>query len=352
MLWTEKYRPETLDDVIGNEYIVASFHKFLSTGSVPHILLHGPSGIGKTSMIKAFTNTIFGKDLRSKVLHVNASDERGIRYVREVITEFISTQQTLGSQQPVETTPKEMGSETCLHRVKVVILEEVDSMTLDAQFCLRRLLETHADRARFFMTGNRVNSLITALRSRCCEYSMCFLTDDQVGKQIDNICIKENIQTSPRAKRCLISYSNGDLRKAISCLQNISTCFQNSIIDTEVIRHSLGVIPSEDIQTFLSSISDWDDVKDGRDAIGEFLQNNDIDISHFVNAIFLELEQFIYEVLCDENLLNIPVFLSEVDNLASAGATSTILTNYMAVGLFKYFLPFAADFREMKRPKF
>lgn len=152
MPFVEKYRPENLDRIISHVEIVKTIRKFIESKKLPHLLFHGPPGTGKTSCMIAIAKELYGSQYRNMTLELNASDDRGIGVVRDQIKSFCSTQQLMSKG------------------MKLVILDESDSMTGPAQFALRRIVEKYSKTTRFCFICNFVSKIIPALQSRCTRF--------------------------------------------------------------------------------------------------------------------------------------------------------------------------------------
>merc|ERR1719240_2538432 len=160
MPWVEKYRPSTIEDVAQQEEVVSALRSSLKTGELPNLLFYGPPGTGKTTVALALVQQFFGKDWRSRVRELNASDERGIVAVREKVKTF--AQLAIGSTQE--------GLAQSKARFRVIILDEADSMTHDAQAALRRIMEEFVGVTRFIIICNYVSKIIDPLHSRCSKF--------------------------------------------------------------------------------------------------------------------------------------------------------------------------------------
>uniref|UniRef100_A0A914IAS3 AAA+ ATPase domain-containing protein n=1 Tax=Globodera rostochiensis TaxID=31243 RepID=A0A914IAS3_GLORO len=208
--WVEKYRPKFLDDLVSQEEIVKTISKLIDEDKLPHLLFYGPPGTGKTSTILAAARKIFSpKNMQSRVLELNASDERGIGVVREKIINFTSSQ---GLHDMTSSKGK---------RIKLVILDEADAMTKDAQNALRRIIEKYTDSTRFCIICNYLSRIIPALQSRCTRFRFAPLSQKEVLPRLNHIIEKEHLHAvTDEAKNALFKLSKGDMRRIINILQS------------------------------------------------------------------------------------------------------------------------------------
>jgi len=206
--WVEKYRPNSLDDLVSRKEIVNTINKLINDDRLPHLLFFGPPGTGKTSTILATARQIFSpKHMPSRVLELNASDERGINVVREKIVEFASSQGIYDL------------SSDGKRQIKLVILDEADAMTKDAQNALRRVIEKYTSSTRFCIICNYLSKIIPALQSRCTRFRFAPLDTEQMMPRLDFIIDKERVNIDKPGKEAVIKLSKGDMRKAINVLQ-------------------------------------------------------------------------------------------------------------------------------------
>ncbi|KAI9865000.1 MAG: replication factor C subunit 4 [Vezdaea acicularis] len=201
--WVEKYRPVYLDDIVGNTETIERLKIIAKDGNMPHIIISGMPGIGKTTSILCLARQLLGDAYKEAVLELNASDERGIDVVRNRIKGFAQKKVTLPQG-----------------RQKIVILDEADSMTSGAQQALRRTMEIYSSTTRFAFACNQSNKIIEPLQSRCAILRYARLTDAQVVKRIMQICEAEAVEHSEDGIAALVFSAEGDMRQAINNLQS------------------------------------------------------------------------------------------------------------------------------------
>lgn len=201
-IWVEKYRPETLDDIVGHDEVVKRMRKFLDGEDVPHVVFSGKQGIGKTAIIQAFAKEKYGEDnWRNNILELNASDERGIDTIRDKVKNY-AVQGTIGD-----------------HQYKIVFLDEADQLTKDAQAALRRIMEEHADVTRFFLSCNYLSKIIGPIQSRCAPFSISPLTDENLFRIGRRVADGEDISIDDDTLELMVNAAEGDARKLINSMQ-------------------------------------------------------------------------------------------------------------------------------------
>ncbi|KAK7043653.1 Subunit of heteropentameric Replication factor C (RF-C) [Paramarasmius palmivorus] len=246
---TKFHRPKTIDDVSAQQHTVAVLQKALTSTNLPHMLFYGPPGTGKTSTILALARQLFGpENFRSRVLELNASDERGISIVREKIKNF-------ARQTPRAKTISSDGKEYPCPPYKIIILDEADSMTQDAQGALRRIMETYARITRFCLVCNYVTRIIEPLASRCSKFRFTPLDQTSSFSRLNQIATAENIIISDEVVHSLIANSSGDLRRAITYLQTAHRLSTSTDPPTTItprdIQEIAGVVPDAVINGFV-----------------------------------------------------------------------------------------------------
>ncbi|XP_039033263.1 replication factor C subunit 4-like [Hibiscus syriacus] len=236
--WVEKYRPKQVKDVAHQDEVVRVLTNTLETANCPHMLFYGPPGTGKTTTALAIAHQLFGPELyKSRVLELNASDDRGINVVRTKIKDFAAV--AVGSGQRA-------GGYPC-PPFKIIILDEADSMTEDAQNALRRTMETYSKVTRFFFICNYISRIIEPLASRCAKFRFKPLSEEIMSSRILHICDQEGLNLDSEALSTLSSISQGDLRRAITYLQGAARLFGSLISSSDLISVS-GVIPQEVVE--------------------------------------------------------------------------------------------------------
>jgi len=228
--WVEKHRPKTLDEVSGQEGVVKLLKETVKNKNVPHMLLYGPPGTGKTTSILALAKELYGKEYRNRVLEMNASDERGIGVVRDKIRNFASGAVTTGVP------------------FKLIILDEADSMTREAQSALRRIIEKYTNVTRFCLICNYVSKIIEPLLSRCAMFKFKPLPIESLKLRLDSICDKESIKVSQEAKDEVMRISRGDLRRCITLLQCASQFSENEEVKPEEVIEISGMVPKDVVE--------------------------------------------------------------------------------------------------------
>uniref|UniRef100_A0A060T9W1 Replication factor C subunit 4 n=1 Tax=Blastobotrys adeninivorans TaxID=409370 RepID=A0A060T9W1_BLAAD len=202
--WVEKYRPKYLNDIVGNEETVERLKMIARDGNMPHMIISGSPGVGKTTSVLCLARTLLGDEVYSDaVLELNASDERGIDVVRGRIKAF--------AQKKVVLPPG---------RHKIVILDEADSMTPGAQQALRRTMEIYSNTTRFAFACNQSSKIIEPLQSRCAILRYARLSDEQVLQRLLQVIEAEKVEYGDDGLSALVFTSEGDMRQALNNLQS------------------------------------------------------------------------------------------------------------------------------------
>ncbi|CAI5760027.1 unnamed protein product [Candida verbasci] len=314
--WVEKYRPDSLSEVFGQQEIVDTIRKFVESGKLPHLLFYGPPGTGKTSTIIALAKEIYGKNYKNMVLELNASDDRGIDVVRNQIKNFASTRQIFGTSQ-----------------FKLIILDEADAMTSVAQNSLRRVIEKYTKNCRFCILANYSHKLNPALLSRCTRFRFHPISQDAIKERISNVIIKEKIDITFDALESLIKLSHGDMRKSLNVLQScFAACEGNkdSKIDINLIYNVIGAPHPDDIKQVLNSILQ-DDFTTAFLRLRDVQKNCGLSLIDIVSEIIQELKN--YQLKNEQNVY-LYKYLSDLEYYISRGGNDKIQSSSL-IGIVK-----------------
>ena len=222
--WVEKYRPKNISSILEQNEIIKTLKECIENSlALPHCLFYGPPGTGKTTTALAICHQLFGPlFFKERVLELNASDERGIKVVREKIKTF--------AKKKINDNVKSDYNYKC-PPYKVIILDEADAMTDESQFALRRIIEENSLTTRFFLICNYVAKINKPIISRCAIYRFKNLSHSAIIKMLNRICLKEHITIKNESIDKIIDYCDGDLRKAINTLQRLKFLSTNEIND-------------------------------------------------------------------------------------------------------------------------
>lgn len=205
--WTEKYRPQTPDELVVGSSIKNKIKKIISDRNMPNIIITGIPGIGKTTTIQCIAFNILGKYIKDGLLELNASDDRGIKAVQEAVTFFCKKKVDFADNNNIYA------------KHKIVLLDEADNMTEKAQRLVNELMEKHKNTTRFAFTCNTSSKIIESIQSKCIILRYKRLSNNYIEKRLTYIAKKENIKFTKIGITSLAAISQGDLRQAVSSLQ-------------------------------------------------------------------------------------------------------------------------------------
>lgn len=201
-LWIEKYRPKTFSEIKGQKQIIEKIRAFVAAKNMPHLMLAGPAGVGKSTTAIVIARELFGESWRENFLDLNASDERGIDVVRTRVKDFART--------------KSIGNVP----FKIIFLDECDALTKEAQQALRRTMENYTQTARFILSCNFSSKIIDPIQSRCTVFRFKPLEKEEMYAIFEKIAGEEGINIDGKAKDALYVCSEGDCRRAENILQS------------------------------------------------------------------------------------------------------------------------------------
>ena len=306
-IWVEKYRPRTLDEVVGQDNIVQRLKGYVAQKNIPHLLFSGPPGTGKTASAIALTRDLFGEIWRDNFIEMNASDERGIDVVRHKIKEFARTA-------PIGGAP-----------FKIIFLDEADALTPDAQAALRRTMEMYSRICRFILSCNYVSRIIEPIQSRCAVFKFRPISEEAMKAKLVEIAEKENLKITEDGLNALVYVAGGDFRKAINALQGAAAFGEK--IDAEAIFQITATARPEELRDVLDLALNGNFLE-ARATLEKLLVEYGMSAEDVVNQLFREIissnfDEKLKVVLIDK--------LGEVDFRLTEGSNERIqLDAYLA----------------------
>ena len=232
-IWTEKYRPKNLDEVIGQRHVTERLKAYVETKNMRHVLMTGPWGTGKTTCSLAMAREMFGDEWKGNFIELNASDERGIDVVRGKIKEFARTA-PLGNAE-----------------FKIIFMDEADALTSDAQAALRRTMEKYSKICRFILSCNYSSKIIDPIQSRCAVFRFKPLSKDDVKGFLMRIVTNENVKIDDEALDALVHVARGDMRRAVNSLQVAAS--MDKTIDVDTIYQTTGLANPEEVKKMIET---------------------------------------------------------------------------------------------------
>ena len=246
--WVEKYRPNNLDDIISHKEIINTLTNFITNNKIPHMIFYGPPGTGKTTTILACAKKIYGDHCNSMILELNGSDDRGINVVREQIKNFSATDSKISH---ILFDNVSFVKKT---NIKLVILDEADAMTYDAQFALRRVIELYTDSTRFCLICNYLTKIIPAIQSRCQMFRFAPINNENHLLKINQVIQIENINIEKDAVIKIIELSEGDMRKSLNLLQSQFMIYGTRLITLNSLYKSIGYPTEEERKQLINDV--------------------------------------------------------------------------------------------------
>jgi len=309
--WVDKYRPKTLHEVIGHTEVKNVLKKSIHTGDLPHLLFHGGSGTGKTSTVLALAMQLYGpRKIGTKVLELNASDENGINVVRDKIITFAKI--VVGSADPKYPSPP----------FKLIILDEADAMTGEAQTALKKVMETTCDITRFVFICNYENRIIEPIKSRCASFRFSPIPQDIMIQKMRDIAMHESISISDKVLEKITDICEGDARQSIMTMQNLKYC--NDEI-TEITIDDVMKITSSVKTNFLDNV--WATILNGDiktvAMIARQIINTGYPSNNILQCITSKVNQ--HDQLTNRQKSAINLYIANVERMLSHGSDYQIL---------------------------
>lgn len=328
-IWVEKYRPTKLNNVVNQAEIKQFLNGVINDKNLPHLLLYGPPGTGKTTIANILIRTLYSykksdypdwtklrffeetKKIRSdRILSLNASDERGIKIVRDKIKQFASL--SVVRQEKDKHIPP----------FKIILLDEADAMSSDSQFALRRIMEKYSHNTRFILICNYVTKIISPLASRCSKFRFLPISYNNSKMTIEQILKNEgyDVTIQDNTYNYIYQYTNGDMRKTITLFQKLSYVSDFTNLTIETVREIIGEIPSNYIEGIINLLKNLP------------TNENQIKIHKFINEILINgysclflINHLFHHFLNDNNINDTVKYaiiakLSDVDYRLNVGS--------------------------------
>tara|TARA_Y100000590_G_scaffold289883_1_gene326281 strand:- start:47 stop:1003 length:957 start_codon:yes stop_codon:yes gene_type:complete len=311
VMWVEKYRPKVLSELVNQKDIKGSLSGLIKNQSeMPHLLFSGSAGVGKTTTAICVSREILGDVWRDYTLELNASDERGINMVRERVKKF-SRFAGFDSQIPF----------------KIIILDEADEMTADAQTALRRIIEDTAKFCRFILIANNISKIIDPIQSRCAVFKFTRIEEKDIIEQLKIISKKEKIKVDDKGLNEITKYAKGDMRHAINLLQAVAS---TGNITQSSVKSTAGLTKTNDVSGVLK-LAISGKLQDARNKMIELIKVYGMSESDFLKYI----NQALFEEK-PENLEDMSQIIAKYDYRILSGSNSEIQLSAMLAELGKF----------------
>jgi replication factor C small subunit len=311
IMWVEKYRPKKISEVVNQKDIKGSLSALLKNQEeMPHLLFSGSAGVGKTTMALCISQEILGDKWKDYTLELNASDERGINMVRERVKKF-SRFAGLDTEIPF----------------KIIILDEADEMTSDAQTALRRIIEDTAKFCRFILIANNISKIINPIQSRCAVFKFSQIEEKEITTHLKSVLKKEKGKADEKGLKEIAEYAEGDLRHAINLLQ---TAASSGEITQDSVKAAAGLTKTNDVDEVLK-LAVSGDIQSSRNKMIELIKVYGMSESDFLKYI----NQALFSAKYD-NLEEISQTIAKYDYRILVGSNPEIQLSAMLAEIGKF----------------
>lgn len=267
-MWAEKYRPKTLNNIINQKEIVERLKSFVESRNVPHCIFAGPPGTGKTTAALCLARDLYGGAYREYIMELNASDERGINVVRETVKTFARV--------------RSIGEIS----FKVMVLDEADNMTTDAQQALRRTMERYTETCRFILIANYSGKIIEPIQSRCAPFRFMYLPREEHDRHLRHIADEEKLELPDDGLDAIFEVCSGDLRKAINTLQAAASL--DEPVNAKVVYSITGRANPADVKELIEIAMKGDFLK-ARRQLRDMIQKYGVAGTDIIRQIHIEI---------------------------------------------------------------
>jgi len=311
IMWVEKYRPKKISEIVNQTDIKGSLSALLKNqDEMPHLLFSGSAGVGKTTMALCISQEILGDKWKDYTLELNASDERGINMVRERVKKF-SRFAGLDTEIPF----------------KIIILDEADEMTSDAQTALRRIIEDTAKFCRFILIANNISKIINPIQSRCAVFKFTQIDEKEIISHLKSVLKKEKGKADEKGLKEIAEYAGGDLRHAINLLQ---TTVSTGDITQNSVKAAAGLTKTNDVEDVLKLAVDGK-IQESRNKMIELVKVYGMSESDFLKYI----NQALFSAKYD-NLEELSQIIAKYDYRILVGSNPEIQLSAMLAELGKF----------------
>ncbi|EKQ54917.1 MAG: DNA polymerase III, gamma/tau subunit [Methanobacterium sp. Maddingley MBC34] len=301
--WVEKYRPQTLDEVVGQDHIIQRLKQYINEANMPNLMFTGPAGVGKTTTAIALAKAMLGEYWKQNFLELNASDARGIETVRKDIKSFCRL--------------KAMGAP-----FRIIFLDEVDNMTKDAQHALRREMEMYTKTSSFILSCNYSSKIIDPIQSRCAIFRFAPIKGHQVIKRLEVIAKAENVNYAPGTLESIVYFAEGDMRRAVNILQ--STASMGEEVNEETVHEVVSKAKPKDVRRIVNLALDGD-FMGARDLLREVMVVQGTSGEDMVTQVYQEVSKMAMDdLISSEDYIKLVEHIGEYDFRIREGANPRI----------------------------
>lgn len=302
--FVEKYRPRSLKDVVGQDEIITRLKGFVNDpAAMPHLIMAGPAGTGKTTSAIAMAHDLFQATFSQNFKELNASDARGIAVVRTMVKDFARTH-------PAGDAP-----------FKILVLDEADNMTAPAQHALRRTMENFTKTCRFILICNYSNKIIAPIQSRCAVLRFTPLTNDDIAKRLRHVASKETIAVDDSGIDAILYVSDGDCRKAVNVLQAVSTIAET--VTADAVYQVTGKVYPEEIRKMIGLAMDGE-LNKAQEMLDTLLREFGLAGSEIIKQIHAEIFNM---DMPESSRINLIRIVGEIDYRLNQGASELVQLN-------------------------